>query len=161
MTASILLIAPEDAARPVAAALTAELDAEVEIAAHRRAAMICLRRRDYELVLLEEGLTAGDPEAADLLYQAAASTPLLEVNFVIAGMRRIVRQVRGALQRRLHDRAQTRAAITASLHSELSSTVAGLLLESELALREASPEQQPKLRHIVDLASGLRDRLRA
>ena len=52
-------------------------------------------------------------------------------------------------------------AATATLHSELNATLAGVLLESELALRDASPLQAPRLRHLVQLAGDLRDRLRA
>jgi len=35
------------------------------------------------------------------------------------------------------------------------------VLESELALREASPSQAPKLKNLVELAGTLRNRLRA
>jgi hypothetical protein len=47
------------------------------------------------------------------------------------------------------------------LQCELNASLAGILLESELALLEASPAQAPKLRHLVQLAGDLRDRLRA
>jgi CheY-like chemotaxis protein len=160
MTATILLIAPESIAQTVAIALRSELGAEVETASDRRAGVARLRRQEFELVLLEESLIATDPDAADLLYQGAATTPLIEINFVISGVQRIVRQVRSALHRRTRDHAQARAAVSATLQSELGETLAGLLLESQLALRDATPEQQPKLRNVVDLANGLRDRLR-
>jgi hypothetical protein len=161
MPSPILLIAPETSAAPVVAALRRTLDAEVDVAPNRRAGVACLRRREYALVLLEESLTAADPEAADLIYQSAAGAPLLEVNFVIAGPERIVRQCRAALQRRTSDLAHAEAAATLSLHGELNATLAGLLLETQLALRAASPALEPKLRHVVSLASDLRDRLRA
>lgn len=102
-----------------------------------------------------------DPEVSEQLYKAAAGAPLVEVNFVLANTERIVRQVRSALTRRAQDRAQARVAAAAALNGELASTLAGLLLESQLALREAPPAQQPKLRHVVELASDLRNRLRA
>lgn len=161
MTTTILLIAPEIAADPVAAAIRKQLDTEVQIVPNRRSAVALLRRNEFSLIVLEESLTAADPELADQLYKAAASAPLLEVNFVLSNAERIVRQVRAALTRRAQDRAQARIAATAALNGELASTLAGLLLESQLALREAPPEQQPKLRHVVELASDLRDRLRA
>jgi hypothetical protein len=65
------------------------------------------------------------------------------------------------LQRRASDLAQAEAAATQNLHGELNATLAGLLLESQLALRAATPALEPKLRHVVSLASDLRDRLRA
>jgi hypothetical protein len=161
MPSPILLIAPESSATPVVAALRRSLDAEVDVASGRRAGLACLRRREYALVLLEESLTAADPEAADLIYQNAAGAPLLEVNFVIAGPERILRQCRATLQRRASDRAAAESAATHHLHCELNATLTGLLLESQLALRAASPALEPKLRHVVSLASDLRDRLRS
>jgi hypothetical protein len=160
MPSPILLIAPETTAASVVAALRRSLDAEVEIAPNRRAGVASLRRREYALVLLEESLTTADPEAADRIYQSAAGTPLLEVNFVIAGPERIARQCRAALQRRATDLAHASATATQTLHGELNATLAGLLLESQLALRAATPALEPKLRHVVSLASDLRDRLR-
>ena len=161
MTTTLLLIAPEPSAAPVAAALRKQLDTEVQVVPNRRSAVASLRRNDYALIVLEDSLTSADPEASEQLYKAAAGAPLLEVNFVLSNTERIVRQVRAALTRRAQDRAESRVAAAAALNSELASTLAGLLLESQLALREAQPAQQPKLRHVVELASDLRDRLRA
>jgi hypothetical protein len=161
MPLSILLIAPELAADPIATALRRELDAEVELATTRRAALACLRRRESVLVLIEDYLTSSDPEAAELLYQAAEATPVLEIHCVLSSAERIVRQVRSALLRRSRERSAAEAAAAETLQNELGAALAGILLESQLALREASPAQQPKLRHVVRLASTLRDRLRA
>jgi hypothetical protein len=161
MSTTILLIAPETAATPVANAIRMQLDAEVQVVSNRRSAIASLRRNEYALIVLEESLTTSDPDAAEQLYKAAVGALLIEVNFVLSNTERIVRQVRSALTRRAQDRAQARAAVTASLTGELASALAGLLLESQLALREAAPAQQRKLRHVVELASDLRDRLRA
>jgi signal transduction histidine kinase len=160
MSQLILLIAPEVAAHPVAAALRSELDAAVEIACNRRAGLAALRRAEYALVVLDENLAAANPGAADLLYQNALSAPVLEINFVISSAARIVRQARSTMARSAHDRAQARVAAAATLQSELSASLTGLLLESQLALRAARPDQASKLRHVVQLAGNLRDRLR-
>jgi hypothetical protein len=160
MPSPILLIAPENTALAVADALRRNLDAVVEITANRRAGLAALRRGEYCLVLLDEALAAADAQAADLLYQNAVSAPVLEINFIITGPQRIVRQARAALTRRAHDQAQARAVVTAALHSELNASLTGLLLESQLALREAAPEQEEKLKHVVELAGKLRNQLR-
>jgi len=163
MPIPILLIAPEIAADPVAAALRRDLDgeAEIELSTTRRAGLACLRRSEYDLVLIEDYLATSDPEAADLLYQTAGTTPVLEIHCAVSSAERIVHQVRSALLRRSRDRAQAAAAVTTRLQNELCAAVSGILLESELALRDATPLQQPKLRHVVEMASNLRDRLRA
>jgi len=152
MPYTILLIAPETAAAQIADMLRRELDSSVEIAPNRRAGLAALRRGEYALVLLDESLASADPETADIIYQNAVSAPVLEMNF---------RQARAAIARAAHERAQARAAVTASLHSELNASLAGILLESQLALRSAQPDQAPKLRHLVELAGDLRNRLRA
>jgi len=163
MPIPILLIAPEMAADPVAAALRRDLagEAEIELATTRRAGLACLRRSEYVLVLIEDFLATSDPEAVDLLYQAAGATPVLEIHCALSSAARIVHQVRSALLRRGRDRAQAAVAVAARLQSELGAALSAILLESELALREATPLQQPKLRNVVEMASTLRDRLRA
>jgi hypothetical protein len=135
---------------------------EVEMVPSTRAAMASLRRceSEYGVILLEESLTTADPETADLLYQTAGGALLLEINFVLSNTERIIRQVRYALARREQDRKNARTAVASQLNGELNSTLAGLLLESQLALREAQPDLQPKLRNIVGLASDLRKRLK-
>jgi len=161
MPYTILLIAPETAAAQIADMLRRELDSSVEIAPNRRAGLAALRRGEYALVLLDESLASADPETADIIYQNAVSAPVLEMNFRLGTAPRILRQARAAIARAAHERAQARAAVTASLHSELNASLAGILLESQLALRSAQPDQAPKLRHLVELAGDLRNRLRA
>jgi hypothetical protein len=157
----ILIIADGASARAVAEVLQRELDLPVEVAPTRRAALAALRRGDYSLLLLEESLAAADVEAAELIYQKALTAPVLELNFALSGAPRILRQVRAALARRAYDQTQAREAAAIELHNELKSSLTGLLLESQLALREALPGHSAKLRHLVELAGNLCDRLQA
>lgn len=161
MQSPILLIAPEAASIVITDALCHELNLPSVRASNRRTGLAALRRGEYSLVLLDEGLAEANPVATDILFQNAGTAPVLEINFARSGPARIVRQVRSALHRRAQDQARARAAATESLQSELRASLSGLLLESELALREAGPEQVPKLRQLVRLADDLRNRLRA
>jgi signal transduction histidine kinase len=161
MPPTILLIAPESAALPVADALRQDLHAEVEMTPSRRTGVASLRRNDFSLILIDESLATSDTASADLIYQNAGGALVVELNFAISSAARIVRQTRAALARRTQDHAQALAAATSTLHSELNSKLAGILLESELALREATPAQAPRLRHLVKLAGELRNHLRA
>jgi hypothetical protein len=160
MPPTLLLIAPETTAAPVAAALGQQLKLAVTAVTSRRAAITHLRHTEYVLVLIDESIAAADPDATDLLYATAAATPVLEINFALTNAARAVRQVRAALTRRAHDRASADRDAAVRLHGELNETLTGLLLESELALRSAPSDQKPRLRHVVALASALRDRLR-
>jgi DNA-binding NtrC family response regulator len=154
-----LLIAPEAVAEPVAEALRRSLDAEVVTAPTRRSGMACLRRREFAIVVLDESLASADPDGAALLYEVAGAAAVLEVNFILSGVERTLRQVRAALARRAHDRQQASADVAAQICGELNGTLTGLLLETELALREAAPAQQHKLQQVFRLAGTLRERL--
>jgi signal transduction histidine kinase len=158
---ALLLIAPDSAAQPIAEALRNDLHAEVETTPSRRAALSSLRRNDFALILIDESLATSDSASIDLIYQNAGGALVLELNLALSSAARIVRQARSALARRAQDLATAHTAAAAALHSELNTTLAGILLESQLALREAAPAQAPRLRHLVQLASDLRDRLRA
>jgi hypothetical protein len=159
MTLPILIIADGPPAESVGDILRRELDLVVEIAPTRRAGLAALRRGEFSLLLLEESLAAAEPEATEHLYSKAFATPVLELNFAISSSQRVLRQVRSALTRRAHDQAQAREAAAVTLQNELKATLTGLLLESQLALREAGPAQAPKLRHLVELAGDLRNLL--
>lgn len=156
----LLLVAPEPSASALGQALRHDLDAQVEIASSGRSALTALRREDFSLIVLEENLSAAEPDAADALFAAAGTAPVLEVNFGTWGFERILRQVRSAVQRRAGDEAKARQAVSNALQNELNASLAGLLLESQLALRQAGPEIMPTLQHLISLATELREQLR-
>lgn len=160
MAVSILLVAPEPPAGAVAQALRRELDLRVHIAPHGRSALTALRREDFQLIVLEDNLAAAEPDAAAALFAGAGTAPVLEMNFGLCGVNRILRQVRSALRRRAENEAKARLAVAHSLQNELNASLAGLLLESQLALRGAGPEMVPTLQNLIELASELREQLR-
>jgi CheY-like chemotaxis protein len=160
MALQILLVSTDSLAQPIADMLRRDLDASVETAQTRREALTALRHEEFSLVLLEEALASLDLEGVDALYAAAGAAPVLEINFAICSAQRVLRQVKSALARRRQDEQLARAAAAVSLENELNSSLAGLLLESQLALRQADPVLAPKLRHLVELAGTLRDQLR-
>jgi vacuolar-type H+-ATPase subunit F/Vma7 len=159
MPAPVLLLAPEAASQSAAEALRRSMDVSIERHSSLRAALSALRQSEFSLILLDETLAAAEPETVERIYQTAAA-PVLELNFAISSAPRIVRQARATLVRRTRDLALAQSAAAAQLHGELNQTLSGLLLESELALRAATPAQAPKLRELVHLAGQLRDRLR-
>jgi hypothetical protein len=155
----ILIIAREESAQMAADLLRQELAIPVEITPNRRAGLAALRRAEYSLILLDEALASADEETTESLYEKALATPVLELSFALSNSQRILRQVRSAFARRVKDQTLAQTAAKLSLQNELKSSLTGLLLESELALREAPPSNSAKLRHVVELAGSLRDRL--
>ncbi len=160
MALPVLLIAPDPAAATIAQALRQGQNFEVIESAHDRDSASVLRREEFGLILLDENLAAADPHATAALYAAAGTAPILEVNFAICNVERVLRQVRAALSRRAQDEAKARIAVAAALGNELNASLTGLLLKSQLALREADPELAPALRQLIDLAGELRSQLR-
>lgn len=157
----ILLIAPETFSARIAEALRQSMSVSVCEVSNRRAGLAALRREPYCLVFLDATLAESDTIGTEQLLQNAAEAPVLEIDFATAVRERVVDRARCALLRRAQDERRAHERATAELAAELRSMLSGLLLESQLALREARPDQAPKLRHLVQMAGDLRDRLRA
>ncbi len=163
MSRNVLMISTMEGAAACARAIAAQLGLEVEVAASRGAALAALRQSEFGVVVVEESLVEGNAEWADQVWVLAGLAMPLQVNFAISGCARLGREVKAALVRREGEQANARRAAALELENELKTTVTGLLLESELVLREpAVPASlHPKLRHLVELAGDLRERLRS
>lgn len=161
MKRQVLIISAMDGAGNCAAAIEGQTGVHVEVAATRKAGLAALRGGEFAVVVVEENLAEGDPSWADLVWNLAGLAVPLQVNFAISGCARLGREVKAALSRRDGEHELARKAVAAEIENELKSSVTGLLLESELALREMrSPTKlEPKLRHLVELAGALRERL--
>jgi signal transduction histidine kinase len=141
----------------------AQLGMEVEVAEGRKAALAALRRREFLAVAVDETVAECDPAAAEAVWERAGLAIPLQINFALSGAARLIREIRSALHRREREQALARRAATAAIESELKSTVAGLLLHSQLALSgaEMPPPIAERLRMVADLAGNLRQQLNA
>jgi hypothetical protein len=162
MQGTVLMVSAAEDVERCATAVAQQLHLTVEIAGHRRAALAAVRRGEYSVILVEESLAESDAVWADLLAQNAGFAISMQINFAAIGCARLVREVRSVLVRRDHERLLARQNAVTILQNELKSSVTGLLLQSELALREPSVPAAlaPKLRHLVELAGVIREQLR-
>lgn len=160
---SILMVTGIEGAANCAATVGAQLEMDVAVAQGRRDALAALRKREFLAVVIDETLAACDPEAADSICERAGLAIPLEINFALCGAPRLVREIRSALHRREREQALARRAATSAIEAELNSTVAGLLLHSEIALAgsEVPPAVADRLRVVADLAGSLRQQLTA
>ena len=160
---SILIVTGIEGARNCAAVVGAQLGMEVEVAEGRKAALASLRRREFDAVVVDETMAECDPAAAEAICEHAGLAIPLQINFALAGAARLIREVRSALHRRYRELLLARRAAAASIETELKTTVAGLLLHSQLALNgsEAASPIAERLRMVADLAGSLRQQLRA
>ena len=160
---SILIVTGIEGARNLAAVVGTQLGLEVEVAEGRKAALAALRRREFAAVVVDQTMAECDPAAAEALWDRAGLAIPLQINFALSGAARLTREIRAALHRRQREQELARRAATAAIESELKTTVAGLLLHSELALSGSglSPSLADKLRTVADLAGSLRHQLSA
>jgi len=159
----ILMVTGIEGARNCASVVGEALDAEVEVAAGRKAALAALRQAEFSAVVLDETLAECDPAAAEAIWSRAGLAIPLQINFALSGAARLIREIRSALHRREREQMLARRAAAAAIETELKSTVAGLLLHSQLALSGADVPKPvaDKLRVVADLAGNLRRQLSA
>ena len=158
---SILIVTGIEGARNCAAVVGAQLGLEVEVAEGRKAALGALRRREFLAVVMDETMAECDPSAAEAIWERAGLAIPLQINFALSGAARLIREIRAALHRREREQTLARRAAAAAIETELKTTVAGLLLNSQLALSggEVPSPIADKLRVVADLASNLRQQL--
>jgi hypothetical protein len=158
---NILIVTGIEGAGNCAAVVGAQLGMELEVAEGRKAALAALRRSEFAAVVVDETMAECDPAAAEAIWEHAGLAIPLQINFALSGAARLTREIRAALHRREREQTLAHRAAAAAIGTELKSTLAGLLLNSQLALSEsetASPIAE-KLRLVADLASSLRQQL--
>jgi signal transduction histidine kinase len=139
------------------------LDTEVEVAAGRKSALAALRLREFAAVVVDETVTACDPAAAEAIWERSGLAIPMQINFALSGAARLIREIRAALQRREREQRIARRAAAEAVESELKTTLAGLLLQSQLALSssDAGTPIAERLRIVTHLAGDLRRQLSA
>ena len=162
MNRDVLIISTMEGVENCACAIAEQTGSRVEVSGTRRDALATLRQQEFGIVVVEENLVEGDPVWADQIWSLSGLAMPVQINFVLSGSARLMREVKSALNRRDGEHALARRAATAELENELKTSVTGLMLESELVLHEPStpPALAPKLRRLVELATVLRERLR-
>jgi CheY-like chemotaxis protein len=158
---NILIVTGIEGARNCATVVGTQLGMEVEVAEGRKAALTALRHQEYVVVVVDETMAECDPSAAEAIWERAGLAIPLQINFALSGAARLIREIRAALHRREREQSLARRAASAAMETELKSTVAGLLLHSQLALSggEVPSPVAERLRLVADLASNLRQQL--
>ena len=159
----ILMVTGIEGALDCAAVVSAQLGMQVEVAEGRRAALAALRSREFLALVIDETLAECDPAAAEKICENAGLAIPMQINFAVSGAARLIREIRAALNRRDREQTLARRAAAAAIEIELKTTVAGLLLHSQLAMNGSgvpAPVAE-RLRIMADLAGSLRQQLSA
>ncbi len=159
----VLIVTGMEGADQCAAALSRQLDMECVAVQGRKAAIAALKRGEFAAVVIDEAVLDYDPAGAEQIWEQAGLAIPVQISFALTGAQRLAREIRLALNRRERELALAHEAAAAAIEKELKSTVAGLLLHSQLALQN-HPVPGPlaeKLRLVADLAGNLREKLAA
>ena len=160
---NILMVTGIDGAKSCAETVGASLGLEVDVAGGRRAALEALRRREYLAVVIDETLAECDAAAAEAIWDHAGLAIPLQINFAVCGAARLTREIRAGLRRRKREQMLSWRAAIEAMETEMKSTVAGLLLNSQLALSGSGgpPAVAEKMRKVAELAGNLQQQLSA
>ena len=163
MEKTVLIVTAVEGAENLARAISREANAVVEIARSRRSALSRLRRDPVTVLLLDASLPEVEMTTSDMIWQNAGGAVPLDINLSVLGAAGVVRLLRNLLDGRELAAVLGRREATTAIAQELQSTITGLLLQSDLLLRDKtiSPEMADKVRQVKDLTDTLRVRLRS
>lgn len=159
---TVLLVTAVEGAASMASAISENAGAVVELVRSRRAALASLRRYRFDVVVVDAALSEAEVTPTEMLWQNAEGAIPLELELRALGASVVLRVLTTILERREQMEANVREAVTRSIAEEIRGTVTGLLLQSDLVLRDKAitPGVEAKVREMRALADGLRVRLR-
>lgn len=157
----LLFVTSSSRAAECATAIQVALAETVQLAPNTRRANALLRNGEFDAIIVDEPVIENEPEGVDMLLENAGIAVPIYVNLAISGSDRIVRDVRLALRRYREERLIAMRSAATLLRTELRGAVAGILLSTELAMKNPSlpPDARTKLQSVCDLAGEIRNRL--
>ncbi len=158
----ILLVSTSSKARECAAALEQGTGHKTHVATSVPQALTRMQAADYDGLAIDQTLLEVDFRALDTLLNHCGIAMPVHVNLALHGAERVVRELQVALRRAEQERQMAAHTAERLLRGELSSELTGILLNSELALRQASisPDVAEKVKSVRELAEKMRSRLR-
>ena len=156
---SPILLVSNDAGEAYINELQAEIAVPFVKVASIRAALKALRNQTFCLIMIDSK-ASHDPARVDLMTRVAGIAPALEVDLMATSVASVLIHARLTMSRFAAEQARARNAAIAHLQGELRDSLSGLLLESQLALREVDASKHPKLVNVVQIAGSLSARLK-
>jgi len=157
----ILLVTTSSRARECAAALEQGTGHKTHVASSVPQAVTKMQAAEYDGLAIDQSLLESDFRALDTLLNRCGIAVPLYVNLALHSNERVVREVQVALRRAEKERLMATRAAEQLLRNQLRSQVTGILLNSELALRQKSisPDVAEKVRSVRELAEKMRSQL--
>ena len=157
----ILLVTTSSRAQECASAMEQGTGHKTQVAGSVPQALTRLRNTDYEALAIDQSLLESDFRALDTLLNHAGTAMPIYVNLSLCSSERVVREAQVALRRSEKEKRTALRTVERDLRNQLRSEVTGILLTSELALRNPAipPDVAAKLQLVQDMAEKMRVRL--
>jgi hypothetical protein len=157
----ILLVTTSSRAKECAAALEQGTGQPTQVANSVPHAVTRLQSTEYDALAIDQSLLETDFRALDTLLNHAGTALPMYVNLALHHSDRVVREVQVALRRAEKEKKWAMGLAERVLRNQLRGEVTGILLTSELALRQpAIPDDVvAKIRLVQDMAEKMRTRL--
>lgn len=157
----IILVTTSSRARECALAIEQVTHQNTQIATSLAKAVAYLQTYDFDALVLDESFHQTEMSAVNLLLDHAGVAMPIYVNLALHGAARVGREVNTGLLRAVREKLSAMRSAENALRNELRGEVTGILLNSELALREPTlPEHTAeKIQVMHDLAERMRSKL--
>ncbi len=157
----ILLVTASSRGRECASAMEQGTGHKTQVAGSIPQALTRLRNADYEALAIDQSLLETDFRALDTLLNHAGTAMPIYVNLSLHNCERVVRETQVALRRAEKEKRMALRTVECDLRNQLRGEVTGILLTSELALRNPAipADVAAKLQMVQDMAEKMRVRL--
>jgi len=157
----ILLVTTSSRARECAAALEQGTGHKTDVANSVPQAVTKMQAAEYDGLAIDQSLLESDFRALDTLLNRCGIAIPLYVNLALHSTERVVREAQVALRRADKEKLMATRTAEQVLRNQLRNQVTGILLNSELALRQKSisADVAEKLRSVRELAEKMRSQL--
>jgi hypothetical protein len=157
----IILVSASSRAKECAAAIEKKNQLETQVAASLPKAIEYLQAHEYDIIVVDESFQQVEAGAESLVASHAGNAIPVYVNLALHGTDRVAQEVNRALQRLVSERVASMRVAESLLRNELRGHVTAILLNSELAMREAQlpTSAAAKIKEVHDLAEQMRVRL--
>lgn len=157
----ILLVTTSARAKDCAAAIELGTGHKTHVVGTVLQALSRLQAAEYDALAVDQSLLESDLRALDTLLNRCGMAMPAYVNLALHSTERVVREMQVALRRFEGERFLAMQSAVKILGSQLRGNLTGILLNSDLALRERSisPDVADKVKSVRDLAEKMRTQL--
>jgi hypothetical protein len=157
----ILLVTTSTRAKDCAAALELGTGHKTHVSTTAPLALSRLRAAEYDALAVDQSLLEADPHALETLLNRCGTSMLLYINLALHSTDRVVREVQVGLRRIDGEKMQAMKSAEQALANQLRGNLTGILLNSDLALRQKSipADVAEKVKSVRDLAEQMRTHL--